>query len=378
MRAMSADPASPLKAAPPAWIEDLFRQADAARRDGKLALAMAIYRRVVAAWPDHPVAVQHLGAVLNMLGQRAEAEQVLRRAVAITPREPAARHALAVALMAQGRFPEAGPLYAARFELPQLGLRKPAGLPCPEWRGEDLAGKRLVVFPEMGFGDQIQHARFAALLRDRGAQVALLCLPELARLFAASLPGVHVAAAQGRTEFPDPDYWTMSGALMFMPGMTLETLPAAPYLRSPQPAATRPPGRRIGLVTAGNPEHKNDANRSLSPELAEQLRAALPGEVVDLAPAATGARDFADTAALMDSLDLVVTVDTSTAHLAGALGKRGFVLVPAINTDWRWMHGREDTPWYPSLRLYRADPRTGWAAALDRLASDIKAEAGHH
>lgn len=365
-------------AAPPAWIEDLFRQADAARREGQLALALAIYRRVVAAWPDHPAAAQHLGALLNVLGDRREAEQVLRHATTINPRDAAARHALAVALMAQSRFAEAAPLYPARFELPQLGLLHPSGLPYPEWRGEDLAGKQLVVFPEMGFGDQIQHARFAALLRDRGAYVSLLCLPELARLFAESLPGVHVVAAQGTAEFPDPDFWTTTGALMFMPGMTLEALPPAPYLRAPgrpqPPAAT--PGPRIGLVTAGNPQHKNDANRSLSPELAARLRAALPGQIVDLAPAATGARDFADTAALMAGLDLVVTVDTSPAHLAGALGKRAFVLIPAINTDWRWMHGRSDSPWYASLRLYRADLRAGWAPALEQLTHDVRTEFG--
>ena len=375
MSAAASDPATP-----PAWVEDLFRQADATRRAGRLPLALAMYRRVVAARPDHPVAVQHLGALLNVLGERPEAERVLRHATAVNPRDPAARHALAVALMGQGRYPEAGPLYSARFELPQLGLLRPSDLPYPEWRGEPLADKQLVVFPEMGFGDAIQHARFAALLRDRGAQVSLLCLPALARLFAESLPGVHVVAAAGKTEFPDPDYWTMSGALMFMPGMSLETLPAAPYLRAPAPLAPPPtplpPGPRIGLVTAGNPEHKNDANRSLSPGLAERLRAALPGQIIDLAPAATGARDFADTAAVMAGLDLVVTVDTSAAHLAGALGKRAFVLIPAINTDWRWLHGRADSPWYPSLRLYRADLRTGWAPALESLVRDVRTEVG--
>ena len=98
--------------------------------------------------------------------------------------------------------------------------------------------------------------------------------------------------------------------------------------------------------------------------------------MIDLAPAATGARDFADTAALIGGLDLVVTVDTSAAHLAGALGARTFVLVPGVNTDWRWMHGRDDSPWYPSLRLYRADPRAGWAPALQRLVHDVRAAAG--
>ena len=367
-------PAAPF-VAPPPWVADLFAQAISARQAGRLRLAMELYRRVVAAAPNHPMAVQHLGAVLSMLGLRVAAEQALRHAVAINPQDAAARHALGTSLLAMGRYPEAGAFYSARFDLPQLGVEKPKGFPHPEWSGEDLAGKRLVVFPEMGFGDQIQHARFIGLLRDRGADVWLLCRPELERLFAASLPGVHVSAARGTVDFPDPDFWMMGGNLMFLPGVTAETLPTRPYLHAPAPAPPLPAGFKVGLVTAGNPAHKNDANRSLPPQLAEQLRTNLPGHVVDLAPSATGARDFADTAAVISGLDLVVTVDTSAAHLAGAMGKPTFVLIPAINTDWRWMHDREDSIWYPSLRLFRAHPTAGWAPALERLVGAVRAEA---
>jgi hypothetical protein len=275
--------------------------------------------------------------------------------------------------MALGRYPEAGPHYAARFALPELALRPPEGLPCPKWAGEDLAGKRVVVFPEMGFGDQIQHARFAALMRDRGAEVCLLCLPGLERLLGESLPGVRVIAARGRVDFPDPDLWMMSGDMMFLPGVALETLPAAPYLRTSQAAPPLPEGFKVGLVTAGNPSHKNDANRSLPSPAAERLRASLPGRIIDLTPETTGARDFADTAAVIGALDLVVTVDTSVAHLAGALGQRALVLIPALNTDWRWMHERADSPWYPSLRLYRAHLSAGWPPAIERLVRDVRA-----
>lgn len=362
--------------APSPWVEDLFQQACAARQAGHIRLAMEMYRRVAAAAPEDAVKLQHLGAALSMLGLRAEAEQALRQALAVDPTNAAAHHALATTLMAQGRYPEAGPHYAARFALPQLGLRKPEDLPYPKWSGEDLAGKRVVVFPEMGFGDQIQHARFAALLRDRGADVTLLCLPGLDRLFTESFPGVRVIAANGPVDFPDPDAWMMTGDLMFLPGVTLETLPAAPYLRTSQPVPPLPEGFKVGLVTAGNPNHKNDANRSLVPAMAADLRARLPGHVLDLRPEATGARDFADTAALIGALDVVVTVDTSVAHLAGAVGKRTLVLIPALNTDWRWLHDREDTPWYPSLRLYRAHPSAGWAPAIEQVAREVGAMAG--
>jgi tetratricopeptide (TPR) repeat protein len=365
--------AAPDSAAPPAWVTDLFRQADAARKGGRYALALATYRRVVAAAPEYPIALQHLGALLTVLGRCAEAEPILREALARNPDDASARHALATTLMGQGRFAESWRDYEARFEIPQLGCKKPTGFPFPEWRGEDLAGKRLLIFPEMGFGDQIQHARFAALLRERGAEVILLCRPELERLFVESLPGIQVLAAHGPLEFPDPDYWTMCASLPGLAGVTLETLPNAPYLRAPKSARRLPKGFKIGLMTAGDPVDANDAAPLLAPALADQLRESLPGEVIDLAPAATGAQDLADTAAIVARLDLVVSVDTAVAHLAGALGRPGFVLIPAVGADWRWMEAREDSPWYPSLRLFRADPRAGWAPALERLAGEGRA-----
>ncbi len=364
---MSAD-----RAPAPDWVEDLFQQASNARKAGRHALALAIYQRVVSARPEHRIALQHLGALLTILGRRAEAEAALRRALALEARDPYVRHALAMTLMALGRYGEAGPLYEARFEVAQLGLRKPAGVPFPEWRGEDLSGRRLLIVSEMGFGDQIQHARFAALLRDRGAEVLLLCRPQLTRLFAQSFPGVQVAPAGEPIDFPG-DYWAMGSSLMSRLAPTPDAVPSAPYLRAPEPFARCPGGFRIGLMTAGDPTHANDGRRSLPAEEARRLRADLPGELVELAPETTGAQDFAETAALIASLDLVVSVDTAVAHLAGALGRRALVLIPAVNTDWRWMDVRTDSPWYPSLRLYRADPQAGWGAALQRLAADARA-----
>lgn len=361
--------------APPRWLEILLSQADAARAAGREALATAIYRRAAAAVPDHAAAAERLGLMLNAQGLRAEAEAALRRAVALAPQAPAARHALACALLAQGRYPEADAYYRARFELPATGCQKPAGLPFAEWAGENLGGKRLIVFPEAGFGEQIQFARFVAPLRDQGAEVWLLCRPELARLFAISLPGVRVVPAQGQLDLPETDYWTTSGALMFAAGATPQTLPAAPYLHAPDATLPLPAGFKVGLMTAGDPAWSGDADRSLPPAEAARLRAALPGEVIDLSPAATGARDFADTALLVAGLDLVVTVDTAAAHLAGALGKPTLLLLPHANLDWRWLHAREDSPWYPSARLYRADPQDGWAPALARLAADARAMA---
>lgn len=296
------------------------------------------------------------GGRLKMEGRLAEAESALRAALAIEPGNAMTRHALGIVLLSQGRYAEGWPFYDARHELPQLELFKPS-LPYPEWRGESLSGKRLLIFHEQGFGDQIMFARFAAAAVDKGADVTLFCNPLLVRLF-STMRGVRVLGASGPVEFPDPDYWVMSGSVTGRSGVTPKTLPNAPYLF----ASAARPAARIGVMTTGNPKHTNDANRSLPPALARRLLD-LPG-AMSLALADTGASDFADTAALIAGLDLVVSVDTAVAHLAGALGKPVWILIPAIMTDWRWMEGRADSPWYPSATLFRQATPGKWGPVI--------------
>ena len=144
-----------------------------------------------------------------------------------------------------------------------------------------------------------------------------------------------------------------------------DALPNAPYLSA---APVRAPGR-IGVMTTGNPNHTNDANRSLPPALAQRLLR-LPG-ATSLALADTGASDFADTAAIIAGLDLVITVDTAVAHLAGALGRPVWILIPSIMTDWRWMEGRTDSPWYPSATLYRQSNAGDWAPEIARIETAV-------
>jgi hypothetical protein len=342
---------------------------DARRYDEALELA----RAAVAADPQNPDLLHDLGGLLTMMGRPAEAEPLLREALALRPGRAATRHALALTLAALARYPEAWSFYGARHELPELGLPAPTAFPFPQWTDQDPAGKRIVIFPEQGAGDQIQFARFVPPLQAMGADVTLLARPPLARLFAHSFPQVNVVAAAGQVEFPDPDLWTMSAALVGHLGATIDTLPTAPYLRAPARWSAPPPGFKIGLKTRGNPTQANDANRSLTAPDAERLASALPGQVVSLEPADTGARDFADTAAILEQLDLVVTVDTSVAHLAGALGRPCFVLITGFGADWRWLLERTDSPWYPSLRLYRRGLHEDWGPAIARLARDVEA-----
>lgn len=346
--------------------EDLRERAARALRVGHHDEALAALAAAVQAAPDSSLAHHDLGGVLKLLGRLAEAEASLRRAHELAPDDPRTRHALGIVLMSQGRYREGWPLYDARHAIPQLGLVKPA-LPFPEWRGEDVAGKRLLIFPEQGLGDQIQYARFAPSLAARGADVTLICHPVLAQLFDRCL-GVRVLAASGGVEFPDPDYWVMSGSVVGRTGVDPDDLPKTPYL----PADVGPvrPSGRIGVVTRGNPAHTNDAHRSLPAAQAAELMA-LPG-AVSLHPEDTGAKDMADTAAIVAGLDLVVTVDTAVAHLAGAMGKPVWILLPRVMTDWRWMEGRTDSPWYPSARLWRQPAPGDWQSVL----RDVRAALG--
>lgn len=296
-------------------------------------------------------------------GRHAEAEAALREAVRRGPADPRIRVLLGEALLAQGRYEDAWPLMEARLDAPELGSPRPP-LDQPEWRGEPLAGKRLLIIGEQGAGDQIMYARFAPILQARGAEVMLLCLPSLARLFARSL-GVTVAGMAGRVELPDPDYWTLTASLPARFGMSLTGVPNGRYLS----ALARLLDRKIGVATRGNPRHWNDARRSLPPEAASRLLAR--GDVLDLAPEATGAKDFLDTAEIIAGLDLVISVDTSAAHLAGAMGKPVWILLPAYGVDWRWLLGRSDTPWYPSARLWRQPEDGDWGSVLDGIEAEL-------
>jgi tetratricopeptide (TPR) repeat protein len=309
-------------------------------------------------------AEQHFvqGGAHYTAGRLREAEADFRAAVALSSSDPTLEYALGLALLAQGRYAEGLPLFERRHEAPQLANRKPP-LPYPEWRGEPVRGRRIVIWPEQGLGDQIQAARFAPILKRMGADVTLVCAPQLVRLFGHL--GVQVIGASGAIEFPDPDGWVMCMSIPHRLGLDLATLPSAPYLSGPSVVRAAGP-LRVGILTRGNPHHLNDAARSLPEDAAARL-AALSVEIIDLHPAVTGAADFQDTAALVAGLDLVISVDTSVAHLAGAMGKPCWILLPDLNTDWRWMRGRTDSPWYASMTLFRQSVAGDWAGVFERV-----------
>ena len=171
---------------------------------------------------------------------------------------------------------------------------------------------------------------------------------------------MRILKTTGTVEFPDPDFWLFSNSLLSLV-RSEDDIPGKPYLRS----AAAEPSLRVGVVTRGNPTHGNDPERSLPTHLAEELLG-LPG-LRSLAPEDTGAADFSDTAALIAGLDLVISVDTSVAHLAGAMGKPVWILLPAVGTDWRWQAKRSDSPWYPTATLFRQPERGDWTSVLAEI-----------
>lgn len=287
------------------------------------------------------------------------AERAYLAALAQRPDNAPVISALGLVLLAQGRYREGFLLYEARKAFDRDPINQ-SGM--PEWQGEDLAGRSLLVWREQGLGDEIQMARYVPQIRGAG-EVILVCSPPLARLFSGL--GVRVFPLADGAAVPRADLHVRTLSLPAVFETTLETIPPAPYLAAPAEAKTG----GVGFVWRGNPDHPNDAGRSLpSPEVLAPLRAV--AELVDLQ---TPRGDFLDTAGRIQALDLVITVDTAMAHLAGALGVPCWVMLPAWRTDWRWMTGRIDSPWYPSLRLYRQPAPGDWESVVAAMKRDLAA-----
>jgi tetratricopeptide (TPR) repeat protein len=333
------------------------------RGQGDLDGALAAFHRAAVLMPTAAAPIHNIGTIAQLQGDWAKAEASFRLSLELEPGRAVTRAALGVALLAQGRFAEGFPLADAARELPPGHTSKTApSLPIPRWTGEDLAGKRILIWSEEGFGDQIMFARFARLLKDRGAAVAWICPPALARLFREGL-GVDAIAATGRVDLPEVDVYCPSSALPAIMMPQLLDPPGRPYIDLPLPAA--PSGARIGVATASNPKHPNARTKTLPAEFAEELLK-LSG-AISLAPEHSGAVDFRDTAALIAGLDLVISVDTAVAHLTGALGKPLWVLMYEPAMDWRWLANREDSPWYPSARVLRQPGPGDWRGLIERV-----------
>lgn len=358
--------------------------------------ALALYAAAIDGGLDTPALHANLGMTLACAGREREAEEHYRLALARDPGHRKAAFNLAYLLLRQGRWEEGWQRLEARAWIDTLQRH----LAMPRWQGEPLAGRRILVGVEGGHGDMIQFGRYAALLKEAGAaRVGMLCQPGLVTLF-AGLRGLDAAIAFDQPVAPgDWDCWVAPLSLPLLFGTRVDAVPAALPCIVPDAArvarlapllAAAPGAPKVGLAWKGNPRHENDAARSL-PSLSvlaplgavegiswfSLQKGAGEGEVaegfapVDLAPAI---HDFADTAALVAGLDLVIAVDTAVAHLAGALGKPCWVLLADYLPDWRWLEGRADTPWYPgTMRLFRQRPGVGWDDVVAEVAEALKA-----
>jgi hypothetical protein len=340
----------------------LFARAAALDAKGDHAGAEHSLEEALIASPDWPEALLNLGVSYLRSGDIHGAEPLIRRALALRPSDPIIAHNLGVLLLSSGRYAEGFPFFEARTLVP--GARPKPALPFPEWKGEDLRGRHLILWPEQGFGDQIQYSRFISMLKSLGSEVTIVCEPSLERLFSTSFD-VSVIPASGRISLPGANYWSFGWSIPLHIGTTLETIPNAPYIRS---SGSRIPSdsARIGLAVSGNPQHQNDRYRSMPAEAVLRLKAVLPFSC-SLAPSDTGACDFAETAAIIEGLDLVIAVDTAVAHLAGAMGKEVWVMLPHRGTDWRWMRDVSTTPWYPTARLFRQDATGKWDSVIQQI-----------
>jgi FkbM family methyltransferase len=391
---------------------------------GRPAEAEAVYRRALATTPDDTSVLSNLGNVLIDQGRMADAEAVaahalalrpgqasllynagvvekddgrperavvlFSRALAVDPTNPDTLWDRALALLQMGRYAEGFPAYEARWGLKRAHKRK---IPLPRWDGAPLQGRTIFLSDEQGFGDVLQFARFIPEVKRRGAgRIIVECQPQLMRLIGL-IPVVDAVVAREKT-VPEADVFVPLLSLPAIFATTLQTLPArVPYLTAPAPVRRLPDDgrRKVGLVWAGKPTPRDRScplelllprlgdprtalySLQVGPRAADLTTLGADALVTDLGPAL---HDFAETAAILTQLDLLITVDTAVAHLAGALGVPTFLLL-RYTSDWRWFDRIATSPWYPSFRLFRQTTPNQWGEALDAMEQAL-AEVMNH
>ena len=350
---------------------------------GRRDEALASFRRAVAIKPDYFEAHTNLGNALNALGRSDQAVECHRRALAVAPDFPEANWNLALALLQRGEYAEGWRQYQWRWRRRAVGQEKWRAYPQPVWDGAASENGTLFIWTEQGLGDNLHFVRYAEAAARLGWRVILEAPRALFRLFAA-IPGIQVV-----TEGEPPPPFDVHCPLLGLPlafATTLDTIPAAiPYLTAPARPLAERPGLKVGIAWRGRKSNKRDRVRSLEPALFGQILD-LPGlAVVSLQKDARAEEltalggpfnagpdlgDFADTAALVAGLDLVISVDTSICHLAGALGVPTWTLLDSA-PDWRWLLGRDDSPWYPTMRLFRQKRPGEWAEVVERVRAEL-------
>jgi TPR repeat/Tetratricopeptide repeat/Glycosyltransferase family 9 (heptosyltransferase) len=377
----------------PSDVDALCNVGNVLRELGRWPEALAAYDRAIAIRPDNAMAHANRGVVLKELRRFDQAVASLDRAIELRPDYASAHFNRGMVLLLLGQLQPGWAGYEWRWEDAGGSVyRERRPFPHPRWHGQAVAGKTVLLHGEQGYGDVLQFCRYARLLAEQGAEVVLEARAPLVSLL-ADLDGVSRLVTLGGS-LPAFDYHCPLMSLPFAFGTSLGTIPqSTPYLRSDAGkvefwqaqlgAKDRP---RVGLAWSGNPAHISDRSRSI--ELSRLLQGLPTGyqyvslqkdvratdrPVLDSAGIVDVSRemhDFSDTAALCDCLDVVISVDTSVAHLSAALGRPTWILLAAL-PDWRWMLGRTDSPWYSSVTLYRQDEPDAWEGALLRVTADL-------
>lgn len=356
-----------------AWVLERLARTDEAVAEAQAALRLD---------PRQGHAWNALGLAAFRHGRHAEALQHFEQALACAPDEAAAHWNCACMNLLLGRW-EAG---WREFEWRHAAKSPPIPLPQALWDGSPQPDRTLVVSYEQGYGDTLQFVRYLPLVRERVGRVVLMVQAPLGRLLAGAAE-VVVSDAHDHQHVREADLQIPMLSLPRIFGTTPDTVPAAiPYVTPPPADVARwgeglAPGRKVGLVWAGNPAHAHDAARSCRfDDLAPLLQ--VPGITFyslqhgqPAPPPLVGSdlQDFADTAALLAHLDLVIAVDTAVAHLAGAMGKPVWTLHATHPEwlEWRWLVDRDDTPWYPSMRLFRQTRAGDWSGVVQRVAAAL-------
>jgi tetratricopeptide (TPR) repeat protein len=373
----------------------LYNRGNALRALGRALDALACYDRALAAMPAHVNTWLNRGLALASLNRHGEALESYGKALALQPDHADARFNAALSRLTLGDYRHGFQDYEARWL--RSGMAGPERLRAPLWLGQSpLARKTILLHAEQGLGDTVQFARYVPLLARAGATVVLEVQPELKDLL-AGLDGAAAVIARGEPR-PPFDVHCPLGSLPLACKTEAATVPAEiPYLRASEPriARWRPrlaalPAPRIALAWSGRESHANDRNRSIPLARLEPLLATPAMSFVSVqrdvraADAEALARDgrilhvggeladFADTAAVLSLVDLLICVDTSVAHVAGALGRPALVLLP-FQPDWRWMLGRDRSPWYPALQLFRQPAVGDWDSVIERVRLQLAA-----
>ncbi len=369
---------------------------------GRLEEAAACYHRALSLKPDFHEAHNNLGLMFQDQGKLDEAIVCYQRALSLKPDCPEAHFNLSTIYLLKGNFKEGWEEYKYRLRRQDVSRYfNPVHLDFtqPYWDGSDIKGKTILLWAEQGLGDVIQFIRYVPMVFEKTDKIIVECRKELIVLI-QGINGIHQVVAQGQ-QLPDFDFHCPLLTLPLVFNTTLQTIPATiPYIMSDRQKVLMWRERlqsdsarlKVGLCWAGNPAHRNDLNRSISLDMFSPL-----GEMEDVtfyslqkgeAAGQTGnppnrmhlvdytndLNDFSDTAALIENLDLVISVDTVIVHLAGALGKPVWTLLPFM-PDWRWMLDRGDSPWYPTMRLYRQPAYGDWDSALKMIKLELHAVA---